>query len=93
MDETTRAIQSEIIRDIHIERIRQVTECKHGGDTDKFDMGNSRNDWVAYITAYLGRAAQNVSRNEKDSQFFNANLIKVGALVMAALEARAKGYC
>ena len=33
-----------VVQDIINERNRQ-RELAHGGDTDEFDRGNSRNDW------------------------------------------------
>jgi hypothetical protein len=74
------------------ERLRQIG-LAHGGNTEEFDKGNSQNDWVAYVVAYAGRAAQKVARNEKEGQEFRANMVKVGALALAAIEAHDKGYC
>jgi len=74
------------------ERYRQLV-LAHGGDTEEFDRGNSQNNWIAYINAYIGRAAQKVTRNERDGQTFRNNMIKAGALCVAALEANLKGYC
>jgi hypothetical protein len=71
------------------ERERQVGK-KFGGDTNAFDLNNMPNDWVAYITAYAGRAADKVARNERERQTFRGNLIKVGAIVVAAIEAHDK---
>lgn len=75
-----------ILAEIDDERQRQI-RLKHGGDTNKFDEENSLNDFVAYISAYAGRAAQKVARNERDGQRFRVNMIKVAALAMAAVEA------
>jgi len=81
-----------IIADIVAERERQKS-LAHGGDTDEFDKGNSRNDWIAYLNAYSGRAAQKVFRNEKEGQDFRTNMVKTAALCVAAIEAHDKGYC
>jgi len=75
------------------ERERQIAFCKHGGDTEQFDKSNTQNDWVAYIIAYAGRAAQKVHKNEQQQEDFRSNLIKVGALVLAAIDAYDEGYC
>lgn len=83
----------EILDEVFKERMRQVTVCKHGGDTDEFDKSNTQNDWIAYINAYTGRASQKVGRNEKEAQEFRTNMIKAAALCVAALEAYDKGYC
>jgi len=77
---------------ILVERKRQGT-LAIGGDTDAFDRTNTQNDWVAYIVAYAGRAAQKVKRNERENQSFRDNIIKVAALCQAALEAHDKGWC
>ena len=82
----------EIIEALIKERNRQI-KLAYGGNTDEFDKSNSKNDWIAYCNAYLGRAAEKVLRNEKENQDFRTNMIKVGALVIAALEANEKGYC
>ena len=78
-----------IIENIVAERERQVA-LAHGGDTEAFDKCNSRNDWIGYMIAYAGDKCH---RNLRESQQFETNLIKVGALVLAALEAQEKGYC
>jgi len=82
-----------ILNEIRIERIRQVDQCKHGGDTEKFDESNTRNDWVAYISAYSGRAADKVDRNEKEYNDFRINMIKVATLAIADIEAHDKEFC
>ena len=82
-----------IVDEIVDERNRQRDICKHGGNTDSFDKGNSRNDWVAYISAYNGRGAAKCSRNEKEGQDFRANMVKVAALAIAAIEAHDQGWC
>ena len=93
MSEMTRnEIMENVVDDIIAERNRQKA-LAHGGDTDEFDRGNSRNDWIAYLNAYSGRAAQKVFRNEKEGQEFRTNMLKVAALCIAAIEAHDKGYC
>lgn len=84
----TQAVVDEVIT----ERARQRM-LAHGGDTEEFDRGNSRNDWIAYINAYIGRAAAKVFRNEKEDQSFRANMIKAAALCVAAIEAHDQGHC
>lgn len=81
-----------VIQDIVAERQRQ-RDLAHGGDTDEFDRGNSRNDWIAYINAYTGRAANKVFRNEKEGCGFRDNMVKAAALAVAAIEAFDKMYC
>ena len=86
------SIRNRALDDVYEERERQKA-LAHGGDTDVFDAGNSQNDWVAYISAYAGRASNKVARNEKEGQEFRANMIKVAALAVAAVEAHDKGWC
>jgi hypothetical protein len=80
-----------ILSEIEAERNRQI-ELNLGGNTENFDKTNTANDWIAYINAYIGRAARKVFRNEKEKQDFRTNMIKAGALIVAALEADSKGY-
>lgn len=47
---------------------------------------NTKNDFVAFITAYAGRAADKCYRNEREGQTFRDNMVKVAALALAALE-------
>ncbi len=82
----------ELLKEIIKERERQM-KLAHGGNTDEFDKKNSQNDWVAYIMAYAGRAADKVTRNKNEGQDFRQNMIKVAALAIAAIEAYDKGYC
>lgn len=85
-------MRDKIIAEVVAERERQDA-LAHGGDTEAFDKGNSRNDWIAYLNAYSGRAAQKVYRNEVERQEFRRNMVKVAALAVAAIEAHDKGYC
>lgn len=57
-----------------------------------FDKTNTQNDWVAYISAYAGRAADRVLRNQREGQGFRENMVKVAALAIAAIEANDAGY-
>lgn len=59
---------------------------------DALDRRNTRNDWVAYINAYAGRAA-NTQRNVREGQGFRENMIKVAALAIAAIEAHDNDHC
>jgi uncharacterized MAPEG superfamily protein len=65
---------------------------KFGGNTEEFDKANTPNDWVAYVTAYAGRAAS-VARNEREGCEFRASMLKVAALAIAAINAYDQGYC
>lgn len=81
-----------VLEEIKNERQRQK-DLAHGGDTDDFDKSNSKNDWIAYVNAYTGRAAEKVFRNEKEGQTFRENMIKAAALIIAAIEAHDNNYC
>ncbi len=83
---------SDVFQDIQNERERQIAKA-HGGDTNAFDQGLTRNDWVALIAAYNGRASDKVFRNKHDGQDFRENMIKVASLAVAAIEAHDKGWC
>lgn len=84
--------QTKAVTDVLAERERQIT-LKHGGDTDAFDKVNTRNDWIAYLNAYSGRAANKVFLNEREGLDFRSNMVKAAALCIAAIEAHDKGYC
>jgi hypothetical protein len=86
------ALDEQILDEI-MEELNRQQSLKHGGNTEEFDKTNTRNDWIAYCNAYLGRAAQKVFRNEREGQEFEANMIKVAALVVSAIRAHRKGYC
>lgn len=75
-----------VIDDIVAERNRQKA-LAHGGNTDDFDKTNTRNDWVAYATAYLGRASDKVFRNQREKCDFRENLVKAATVIVAAIEA------
>ena len=78
--------------DVRSERVRQ-DQLALGSDTHAFDEANTRNDWVAYTTAYAGRAADKCFRNQREKQSFRENMVKAAALCVAAIEAHDKGDC
>jgi hypothetical protein len=80
-----------ILDEIGAARQRQI-EKAHGGDTDRFDVDNTRNDWVAFITCYAGRASDRVFNNDPSKENFRARMLNVAALAMAAVEAVDLGY-
>ena len=82
----------DIFEEIVIERARAVERHReHGVDIKDFDKFNSRNDWVAYITTYAGRASGKVFSNPKND-VFRENMLKVINLAMSAIEAYDNGY-
>ena len=82
-------IRAEILKAVAAERERQL-ELDIDGDTDQFDRTNTPNDWVAYISAYAGRAADKM--HQRDVLGFRRNMIKVAALAVAAVEAYDRGW-
>lgn len=62
-----------------IDREREYQDGKWG---DEFDQLNTPNDWVAYITAYVGKAVT----LPWDGVSFRKAILKVAALCVAALE-------
>ena len=84
--------KNNVLDEIYLERERQH-DLTIGGNTEKFDESNSQNDWVAYITAYAGRASQKVDRNDREGCLFRDNMIKVAALAVAAIENYDMGNC
>ena len=70
-----------IVAEIMAERQRQI--CDHGYHVYA-DSGNDRNDWVAYICAYVGRAAACKKNKDED---YRKRMVKVAALAVAAIEA------
>lgn len=72
-----------ILQEVHLERSQQPL--------DFLDRGHMRNDWVALIAAYSGRAGARIARNEQED--FRKCMIKVAALAVAAVEAYDNGWC
>jgi len=64
-----------------IEAERAYQDSKWGTE---FDDKNTPNDWVAYITAYLGKSIS-VSK-PWDEEVFRTAMLKVAALSVAVLE-------
>lgn len=69
--------RQEIFGNINAER--EYQDRKWGTE---FDSKNTVNDWVTYITNYLGKAST-IPFNENT---FRVNMYKVAALAVAALE-------
>lgn len=75
-----------ILQEIEHERRQQ-----QAAPVNMLDQSHSRNDWVALITAYAGRAGAKVVRNQNED--FRKCMLKVAALAVAAIEAHDKGWC
>lgn len=56
-----------------------------------FEERNTRNDYIAYINAYTGRAAAGVLRNEREGQDFRENMVKAAGLALSAIAAFDRG--
>lgn len=80
----------EIIAEI-VEELQRQQHLKIGGDTEEFDKGNTANDWVAYITRYLGKATLE-TRDQSITEDFDSYMVKVAALAVSAIRARRRGY-
>lgn len=57
----------------------------------RFHDTNARNDFVAIVTAYLGRAADRVPRNDVEGCDYRENLVKAGAVILGAIVAYDEG--
>ena len=73
----------QVLKDVQTERENQ----KANTAVQAIEASNTTNDFVAYITAYAGRAAQNVLRNEREGVRSRDMLVKTAALAVAAIEA------
>jgi hypothetical protein len=76
------SVQDKVVADILAERQKAV-EANKGA----LDSVSTANDWIAFVTAYLGRAAEGVYRNEREGQTFRENMVKAGGLIVSALVA------
>ena len=76
-------LREQIFNQINEERIRQL-ELKIENDTDAFDLQNTHNDWVSYITTYAGKCGDAMTN---PPGHYRENMLKVAALAVAALEA------
>ena len=78
---------SQALKDVAAERERQKGIVEVQAIEDK----NSINDFVAFISAYAGRASTKVLRNEREGVTSRDMLVKAGALAVAAVEAIDRG--
>lgn len=69
-----------ILMEIDEHRIHQKSRY-----SDTYDDINIANDWVAIISRYAGKAA--CIDNNKYPEDFKNNMVKIGALSVAAIEA------
>lgn len=68
-----------------LEEIKE--EALRGRETfSDYDKVNSRNDYIAYSIAYLGRAVESCRRNEREQCDPEDNLIKAAGLIVNALD-------
>ena len=73
----------EAINLIENERERQKTLTFNGVPSEKWDRTNNIDNWVSYITTYVGKCGTAAVNNNEN---IIRNLVKVGALAIAALE-------
>lgn len=71
-----------VVAEVAAERERQKSL-----ETAKLDQTNTINDYVAYVSAYAGRASTKVNRNIRESVTPRDMFIKAAALAVAAVEA------
>lgn len=50
-----------------------------------FEDQNTQNDYIAYVNAYIGRAAQGVFRNEREDLEYREMMIKAAAICVSAI--------
>lgn len=81
-------VRQQALNDIYDERLQHQSEQL---DWSKLDEINTRNDFVSYIVAYAGRAA-NCGRNQDPTLDFREMMVKVGALSLAAIEAYDRNF-
>jgi hypothetical protein len=77
----TRMTREKIVDEILSERFRQDTLAH----VVFCEETNTINDYIAYITAYLGRTADKCAKN-MDEGSTRTNFVKVAALAVAAIE-------
>jgi hypothetical protein len=75
------------------EELNRQQQLAHNGNTEENDKTNTQNDWVATMSAYIGRAADKVYRNQREGQTFRENMKKAIAVAVSAIRAHDKGYC
>lgn len=73
---------NKILEEIGNEYQRGLSNLPEG-----FEDSNTGNDYIAYVNAYIGRAAEGVFRNEREGQNFRDNMVKAGGLIVAAIAA------
>lgn len=72
----------QVINEVQAEIQKALEKLPEG-----FEDQNSNNDYIAYVTAYLGRAADGVFRNEREGQTFRDNMVKAAGLCISAIVA------
>jgi hypothetical protein len=74
---------STVLSEIAAERTAQVEK---GFSADADDHW-TQNDWISFVNAYTGRAAQYVVRNQSEGNKFRNMMLKAAAVAVAAIEA------
>ncbi len=72
----------DVIADVKAEYDRQDMAA---GAPRQLDGDNTRNDFIAYVTAYLGRAAARVLRNDKEGHDPYQMFVKATGLLLRAM--------
>lgn len=71
---------NDILEEINLEVLKAQFNLPPG-----YEEQNMPNDFIAYATAYLGRAAQGVFRNEKEGCDYRQNMIKAAGILVSAI--------
>jgi hypothetical protein len=85
-------LTNHVLDTIYEERKRQVSLHQNEGSAEEFEREHTRNEWIANVVYYMGRATM-CSPRESAHQDFMANMTKAATLCVAAIEAHYKGYC
>jgi hypothetical protein len=73
--------------DLIIDEQDRVKKLPNAAEIAETEEENTRNDRIAIALAYLGRASERVHRNMRESQDPLDNLVKAGAVIVAAIDA------
>ena len=70
---------------VFVDVAKELT-CQDERWTQEFDSKHTMNDWVSFITRYVGKAVPMREPNDLHIKVFRDNMIKVAALAIAAVE-------
>lgn len=73
---------NKVLREIEVEVNGALSKLPEG-----YEDKNTQNDYIAYATAYLGRAAHGVFRNEREELDSRDFLVKAAGILVSAIVA------